>query len=136
MKKFNIKSAGSTALAYAVGGAANAGMDYAVENVEFLKGLTPSALGLIKIAVGVAGRSFFKQSIVEQAADGVGIAGAGDVLKEIMAGTFSLTSDDSNSGSETTAGLPKGTIGRIRRTAGNRAFMRAGRKVSGIPMSI
>lgn len=133
MKKFNTKSALSTAGAYAIGGAGNAAMDYAVENIDALKGLSPLVLGLVKIGVGVAGRSLTKQPIINQAADGVGIAGAGDIIKGMFDGSISLGGDDSDSETKKTSGLPQGVIGSIR--AGNRRFM-SGRKVSGVPMGI
>lgn len=131
MKKFNTKSALSTAGAYAIGGAGNAAMDYAVENIDALKGLSPLVLGLVKIGVGVAGRSLTKQPIINQAADGVGIAGAGDIIKGMLDGSISLGGDDS--AAAPASGLPQGVIGRVR--AGNRRFM-SGRKVSGVPMGM
>ena len=130
MKKFNSKSVLSTAGAYAIGGAGNAAMDYAVENIDALKGLSPLVLGLVKIGVGVAGRSLTNQPIINQAADGIGIAGASEILKGVMDGFLSLGGDDT---AAPAAGLPQGTIGRLR--AGNRAFMRS-RRVSGLPMDI
>lgn len=135
MKKFNSKSVLSTAGAYAIGGAGNAAMNLAVEKIDALKGLSPLVLGLVKIGVGVVGRSMTNQQIINQAADGIGIAGAGDIIQGLIDNTISLGSDDAGSASANggAAGLPQGTIGRLR--AGNRAFMRS-RRVNGLPMEM
>lgn len=127
MKKlFKKQGVIDTTLALLVGGAGNAAMDMVVENVDALKSLNPLYINLIKIGVGVAGGSMTTNKTIHQATDGVAVVGASDIVKSIIDGTFSFSGTEA---AAPAAGLPAGTIGRLR--AGNRRFMTR-HKVSGV----
>lgn len=133
MKKNLFKKQGviDTLMALGLGGAGNAVMDMAVENVDALNSLNPTTINLIKVGVGVAGGALTTNKTIHQVTDGVAVVGASEIVKSIIDGSFSLGSDDTKDDDkkDSVTGLPYGTIGRLR--AGNAHFMRK-RKVSGL----
>ena len=110
-KKSNIVD---TLINVGIGGGANVAMDYAVENIDALKSLGETTTNLIKIGVGVLAGTMVSNKYLRAAADGVATVGASNLVKSYIAPT---------------AGLPEGTIGRLR--MGQRGFRRATRRVAG-----
>lgn len=100
-----------------IGGAANVAMDYAFAKIDYLAGLGATTKKAVKIAVGAIGGAMTNNKYLRAAADGVATVGASELISDYITPT------------ETTDGLPEGTIGRIRRM-GQRGFKRA--KVAGV----
>lgn len=124
---FKLKNIVSSATAIALGGAGNVAMDYLFDNVEFLQKIgsegvtTQQTKNIIKVIAGAVGGSLVpnKYSWAKSALDGTAIVGASELVSSIL---------NSETKSETPAGLPQGTIGRVR--LGQRGFRRA--RVAGV----
>ena len=106
-----------------VGGAANAGLDYAFANIDFL-GSVAAYKNVIKIAGGAIMGSMVKNKYLRAAADGIATVGVSSIVASYLPGA-------EESGATVAAGLPQGTIanvGRIR--LGQRGFRRG--RVAGL----
>ena len=112
MKLFKKSSIVDTAVNVGVGGAANVALDYAWDKIDFLAGLGSTTKNAIKIAGGAIVGSMVKNKYARAAADGVATVGVSNLIASYITGS-----------TETPAGLPEGTIGRIR--MGQRGFRRA-----------
>lgn len=112
MKKNPFKKQGimDTLTNVGIGGAANVAIDYAVDNVEALASLDATTINAIKIGVGVLGGTMTTNKMIRAAVDGIATVGVSNLVKGLMNDTTSTSSDST----ETTAGLPAGTIGRVK----------------------
>ena len=121
---FKLKSILSAGAALAIGGGANVLADYARANVEALSKVDDTYYNAGKVVVGAVGSTMIsgkKYGWLKSAFDGIPIVGASDLIKPYIL-----------DGASTTAGLPEGTIGRLR--LGQRNFrMPARRGVHGAP---
>lgn len=116
---FKKQSIVDTVVNVGIGGAANVAIDYVVSQVEAIQSLGDTAINAAKIALGAVAGSMVSNKMLRAACDGIATVGVSNLVKGLMDGTTST---------ETTSGLPYGTIGRV--IPGNRAYKRA-RKVSG-----
>lgn len=112
MKKnpFKKQSIMDTLTNVGIGGAANVAIDYAVDNVEALASLDATTINAIKIGVGVLGGTMTTNKMIRAAVDGIATVGVSNLVKGLMNDTTSSSSDST----ESTAGLPAGTIGRVK----------------------
>lgn len=112
MKKnpFKKQSIVDTLTNVGIGGAANVAIDYAVDNVEALASLDATTINAIKIGVGVLGGTMTTNKMIRAAVDGIATVGVSNLVKGLMNDT-TISSSDST---ESTAGLPAGTIGRVK----------------------
>ena len=115
---FKKKSIIDTVVNVGVGGAANVAIDYVVNQVEAIKSLGDTTVNLIKVAAGALVGSMVENKVARAAADGVATVGVSNLISGLMA-------------DEGAAGLPQGTIGRVR--LGNRAYKRVHRGAAGTP---
>lgn len=121
---FKVKGITDTLVNVGIGGAANVAMDYALSSIgevagyDLSKGTTKNA---VKIAVGALAGSMFKSKYAHAAFDGIATVGAANLIDGLVNGEVTTAP-------ATTAGLPEGTIGRIR--MGQRGFRRG--RVAGI----
>lgn len=102
-----------------IGGAANVAFDSIVSSFDAFAALDATTKNAIKIGLGAIAGSMVSNKYVRAAADGVATVGVSNLVASYIGGS----SDAAN-----TAGLPAGTIGRIR--MGNRAFRRGVRGVN------
>lgn len=116
-KKLNLVDTATNLLA---GAGVNIAVDYAMENVDALASVKEYA-DWIKVGVGVLGGTMVSNKIIRQGLDGLATVGATSLAKSFI-GTESESA-------ETPAGLPQGTIGRLR--VGQGAFRR-NRRVAGL----
>ena len=110
----------------AVGGAANVAMDYALNSIGETIGVDLSAgttKHAVKIAVGALAGSMISNKYARVAFDGIATVGAADLIDSLVNGEATTTTTTT-----APAGLPEGTIGRIR--MGQRGFRRG--RVAGI----
>lgn len=107
-----------------IGGAANVAIDYAVSQVDALSGMSDTVISAGKLLLGAIGGSMTTNPFVRAAADGVAVVGASELVKGL------ISDEEQPITTETTSGLPKGTVGNIRFTPGNRTFRR--KTVSGV----
>lgn len=117
---FKKQSIVDTVVNVGIGGAANVAIDYVVSQVEAIQSLGDTTINAAKIALGAVAGSMVSNKMLRAACDGIATVGVSNLVKGLMDGTTST---------ETTSGLPYGTIGRV--IPGNRAYRRA-RKVSGV----
>lgn len=118
---FKKQSAIDTLINVGVGGAANVAVDYLINQVDAIKSLGDTTVNLIKIAGGAVVGSMISNKYARLACDGVATVGVSNLISSFM-------DEPSTDG---TAGLPYGTIGRVR--PGVAAYRRAhSRKVSGV----
>lgn len=117
---FKKQSIVDTVVNVGIGGAANVAIDYVVSQVEAIQFLGDTTINAAKIALGAVAGSMVSNKMLRAACDGIATVGVSNLVKGLMDGTTST---------ETTSGLPHGTIGRV--IPGNRAYRRA-RKVSGV----
>lgn len=110
---FKAKGLTTTITNTVVGGAASVAIDYAVEQLDFLKGTDPMYLNIGKIVGGALLGSMSKNKYVHAATDGIATVGAANLVSSLMATTSA----------EAPAGLPRGTVGRVRQ--GDPYFKRA-----------
>lgn len=122
---FKKQSIIDTVVNVGIGGAANVAIDYVVNQVDAIKSLGDTTVNALKIVAGAVVGSMVSNKIARAAADGVATVGVSNLIAGLMAGETTTT--------ETTSGLPYGTIGRVVRP-GNRAYRRAHR-VSGCDAS-
>ena len=115
---FKKQSIVDTVVNVGIGGAANVAIDYAVNQVEAIKGLGDTAINAAKIVAGAVFGSMVSNKYLRAACDGVATVGVSNLVSGML--------------EETTApgGLPYGTIGRPR--LGNRAYKRVPARVSGV----
>lgn len=115
---FKKQSIVDTVVNVGVGGAANVAIDYAVNQVDAIKGLGDTVINAGKIVLGAVIGSMVSNKYLRAACDGVATVGVSNLVSGMM--------------EETTApgGLPYGTIGRVR--PGNRAYKRVSPRVSGV----
>lgn len=108
-----------------VGGAANVAIDYVVDQVDFIKELGDTTVNAAKIAIGAVAGSMVSNKILRAACDGVATVGVANLIKGLISGEESAST-------ESASGLPYGTIGRV--IPGNRAYRRTSRakRVSGV----
>ena len=114
-KKLNLVDTATNLLA---GAGVNIAVDYAMENVDALASVKEYA-DWIKVGVGVLGGTMVSNKIIRQGLDGLATVGATSLAKSFI-GTESESA---------AAGLPQGTIGRLR--VGQGAFRR-NRRVAGV----
>lgn len=119
---FKKQSIMDTVVNVGVGGAANVAIDYVVNRVDAIKSLGDTTINAAKIAVGAIAGSMVSNKILRAACDGVATVGVSNLIAGLM---------EETPATETTAGLPYGTIGATRARLGNRAYRRAHR-VSGV----
>jgi hypothetical protein len=118
---FKKQSAIDTLINVGVGGAANVAVDYLINQVDAIKSLGDTTVNLIKIAGGAVVGSMISNKYARLACDGVATVGVSNLISSFM--------DEPST--EGAAGLPYGTIGRVR--PGVAAYRRArSRKVSGV----
>ena len=110
---FKKQSIMTTVVNVGVGGAANVGFNYLYDQIGL--GWGETAKNAIKIAGGAILGSMVKNQYLRAAADGIAVVGVSDLVASYVGGTTTTTSN--------AAGLPEGTIGRIR--LGQRGFRRA-----------
>lgn len=91
-----------TAVNVAIGGGANAAIDYAFANVDMLAEYQGDTKNLIKFGLGVIGSSMVSNKYLKAAMDGVATVGISNYINDMM----------QSAGNEATAGLPAGMIGR------------------------
>lgn len=115
-----------------IGGAANVGIDYVVNQVDAIKSLGDTTINVLKVAAGAVVGSMVNNKIARAAADGVATVGVANLISGLISGE---ASDESASGIPYgTVGLPKDTVGRV--IPGNRAYRRAHRRVSGVAAGV
>ena len=120
---FKKSSIVNTVVNVGIGGAANVAMDYVYANVDALASLGETTKNAIKIAAGAIAGSMVSNPYARAAADGIATVGAANLIASyIDPGTTETAT------TETTTGLPSGTIGRIR--MGQRGFRRG--RVAGV----
>lgn len=117
---FKKQSIIDTVVNVGIGGAANVAIDYVVSQVDAIQSLGDTTINAAKVALGAVAGSMVSNKMLRAACDGIATVGVSNLVKGLMDGTSST---------ETTSGLPYGTIGRV--IPGNRAYRRA-RKVSGV----
>ena len=117
---FKKQSIIDTVVNVGIGGAANVAIDYVVSQVDAIQSLGDTTINAAKVALGAVAGSMVSNKMLRAACDGIATVGVSNLVKGLMDGTTST---------ETTSGLPYGTIGRV--IPGNRAYRRA-RKVSGV----
>lgn len=126
MKKNPFKKKGitDTLTNVGIGGAANVAIDYAVSKVDALSSLDATTLNAIKIGVGVLGGTMTTNKFIQAAVHGVATVGVSNLVQ----GLLDETATGTDTGTSTTSGLAKGTIGVIR--PGNPYYRRPIRKRS------
>ena len=117
---FKKQSIIDTVVNVGIGGAANVAIDYVVSQVDAIQSLGDTTINAAKVALGAVAGSMVSNKMLRAACDGIATVGVSNLVKGLMEGT---------SATETTSGLPYGTIGRV--IPGNRAYRKA-RKVSGV----
>ena len=102
-----------------IGGGANVAIDYLVDSVDMLKSLSSTYINAGKIVLGAFAGTMLKNKYARAAADGVATVGAANLVSGFITGSTATP--------EAAAGLPAGTIGRLR--LGNKAYRRGVRGV-------
>lgn len=120
-KLFQKQNILTTLMNVGIGGAANVAIDAVVSNVDALNTIDPKYIKIGKIALGVLGGSLTSNKVLRAATDGIATVGASEIVSELI---------NAEAAPAPAAGLPAGTIGRIR-ALGNRTFMHRG--VRGVP---
>ena len=106
-----------TLVSVGVGGAANVAMDYAFSQIDALASLGETWKNAIKIGVGVIGGTMTSNKYLRAAVDGIATVGASTLVASYITPATPA------------AGLPQGTIGRLK--VGQRGFARRAR-VAGV----
>ena len=102
-----------------IGGGANVAIDYLVDSVDMLKSISSTYINAGKIVLGAFAGTMLKNKYARAAADGVATVGAANLVSSFITGSTATP--------EAAAGLPSGTIGRIR--LGNKNYRRGVRGV-------
>ena len=102
-----------------IGGGANVAIDYLVDQVDMLKSISSTYINAGKIVLGAFAGTMLKNKYARAAADGVATVGAANLVSSFITGSTATP--------EAAAGLPSGTIGRIR--LGNKNYRRGVRGV-------
>ena len=121
---FKKSSITDTIINVGIGGAANVAIDYVVSQVEAIQSLGDTTINALKIAAGSVVGSMVENKIARAACDGVATVGVSNLVAGLLEGAGGAKEEVV----ESAAGLPYGTIGRVR--PGNKAYRRAAR-VSG-----
>lgn len=117
---FKKQSIVDTVINVGIGGAANVAIDYVVNSVDAIKSLGDTTVNAAKIAIGAIAGSMVSNKMLRAACDGIATVGVSNLVAGLMEDKV-----------QAPAGLPYGTIGRVR--PGNAAYRRARvRKVSGV----
>ena len=103
---FNKKSLTTTLMNVGVGGAANVAIDYAWEQVDALQAYDEYK-HIIKIVGGALLGGMVSASWARAAADGIATVGVSNLIASYL-------DKDATPASESTTGLPNGTIGKLR----------------------
>lgn len=120
LKSFSTKAAIQTATSVLVGGVGSAALDWALKKYDVLPAeWGDTAVQAGKAIAGAVVGSMVKNTYVKSMADGIATVAAANLVAGFLPETA------------TTAGLPNGTIGRIR--LGQRGFRRGVRGTSGTP---
>ena len=131
---FKKQSIVDCAINVGLGGASNVAIDYAVDMLKESAGveIEDMYVNIGKFAIGAVGSSMVSNKYLKSALDGVAVVGVSNLVKELIEGTPSSSSE----GETPATGVPYGTVGRIVRTPNIRYARamrgKAGRKVSGI----
>lgn len=99
---FKTQNIVDTAVNVVIGGGANAAIDYAFSSVDMLAEYQGDTKNLIKFGFGVVCSSMVSNKYIKAAMDGIATVGISNYINDMMQST----------GTETTAGLPAGMIGR------------------------
>ena len=108
-----------------VGGAGNVAADYIIDSIQkdAKEPWSPDTINLGKFIIGSVGSAMVSNKYAKALMDGFAVVGASNYISSLMAE------------SQTTSGVPAGTIGRARyiapRRGGARGFV--SRKMSGVP---
>lgn len=114
-----------TAINVGIGAVANIAVDYAVSAIDTDNTWDPMYVNGGKFLVGVVGSTMIGEKMVKAALDGVAVVGLSNLVNDLMNGDDS--GDDKTK--ETTSGVPRGTIGRVRRyVPGHRNLARSMRQ--------
>lgn len=107
-----------------VGGAGNVAADYIIDSIQkdAKEPWSPDTINLGKFIIGSVGSAMVSNKYAKALMDGFAVVGASNYISSLMAE------------SQTTSGVPAGTIGRARYIAPRRTYARrfAG-KTSGVP---
>lgn len=107
-----------------VGGAGNVAADYIIDSIQkdAKEPWSPDTINLGKFIIGSVGSAMVSNKYAKALMDGFAVVGASNYISSLMAD------------SQTTSGVPAGTIGRARYIAPRRTYARrfAG-KTSGVP---
>lgn len=107
-----------------VGGAGNVAADYIIDSIQkdAKEPWSPDTINLCKFIFGSVGSAMVSNKYAKALMDGFAVVGASNYISSLMAE------------SQTTSGVPAGTIGRARYIAPRRTYARrfAG-KTSGVP---
>ena len=117
-----------TAINVGIGAVANIAVDYAISAIDTENALEPMYVNGGKFLVGVVGSTMIGEKMVKAALDGVAVVGLSNLVNDLM--NSDSTSGGSNGTREgATAGVPRGTIGRVRRyVPGHRNLARSMRQ--------
>lgn len=121
-KLFQKQNILTTLMNVGIGGAANVAVDTIVANVDALNTINSKYIKIAKIGLGILGGSLTSNKVLRAATDGIATVGASEIVSELI--------NAEEAAPAPAAGLPAGTIGRLR-TLGNRSFMHRG--VRGVP---
>lgn len=113
-----------TAINVGIGAVANIAVDYAVSAIDTNNEWDSMYVNGGKFLVGVVGSTMIGEKMVKAALDGVAVVGLSNLVNDLMNSTD--TGDDKK---EQTSGVPRGTIGRVRRyVPGHRNLARSMRQ--------
>ena len=127
-KKFNTKSAIATGTSVLVAGAGSAIADWALAKWDVIPADYAQYTNIGKVILGAVAGSMITNQIAKSAFDGIATVGAAKLVEGWLPETGAADE------TETTEGLPKGMIGRLR--MGQRGFRRAVRGVSATPAAL
>lgn len=100
---FKKQSAIDAALQIGIGGAANVAVDYLKNQIDALATVDAKWINAGKFILGAIGSTMVSDKMVKAALDGVAVVGVSDLVSSLISET------------ETTSGVPAGTIGRVQR---------------------
>lgn len=122
---FKTKNVVDTLINVGVGGAGNVAADYIIDSIQkdAKEPWSPDTINLGKFIIGSVGSAMVSNKYAKALMDGFAVVGASNYISSLMAE------------SETTSGVPAGTIGRVRYVAPRRGAARGfvARKMSGVP---
>lgn len=116
-----------TAINVGIGAVANIAVDYVISAIDTGNAWESMYVNGGKFLVGVVGSTMIGEKMVKAALDGVAVVGLSNLVNDLM--NSDSTSNGTSSGTEATAGVPRGTIGRVRRyVPGHRNLARSMRQ--------